>query len=138
MENRSFAGSCLCGAVAYEISPPFLFFHHCHCSRCRKLTGSAYAANIFLKVDQFRWTKGEDLVGRYELPEAEHYCSGFCTVCGARLPWISRNRRYVLVPAGTLDEDPGARPTRNVFWGSRAPWHVSAESLPTFEERPRK
>jgi len=101
------------------------------------MTGSAHAANIFLKADGFRWTKGEGLVGRYELPEAEHYCTGFCTVCGSTLPWVSRNGKYVLVPAGTLDDDPGVRPTRNVFWGSRAPWYANVGSLPTFEEGPR-
>ncbi len=137
MESRFFKGSCLCGGVTYQISPPFLFFHHCHCSRCRKMTGSAYAANIFLKIGQFRWTTGEELVGRYEHPEAEHYCTGFCTVCGATLPWVARNGKYVLVPAGTLDEDPQARPNRNVYWGSRAPWYTDVESLPMYEEGAR-
>ena len=39
-------GSCLCGGVAFEMSPPFVFFHHCHCSRCQKSSGSAFGASL--------------------------------------------------------------------------------------------
>jgi len=113
-----------------------MFFQYCHCSRCRKISGSAHAANIFLKVEQFEWTGGENLVRQFELPEAKYFCSGFCSVCGSRMPWISRNGQFVLVPAGTLDQDPRAKPERNIFWGSRAPWYVEAPLLPTFEEKP--
>ena len=67
MVESTLKGSCLCGGVAYEMSPPFIFFHHCHCSRCRKSSGSAYGANILVKAAQFRWTRGEELVGRWDL-----------------------------------------------------------------------
>ncbi len=134
MEDIRYKGSCLCRAVAYEIRPPFLFFHYCHCSRCRKNTGSAHSANIFLKVDQFQWTRGEDLVRRYVLPEAEHLCTGFCATCGSSLPWLSRNGRYVLVPAGGLDDAPAERPERNIYWKYHAPWYEDVSSLPKIDE----
>ncbi len=70
MAESTLKGSCLCGGVAYEMSPPFVFFHHCHCSRCQKSSGSAFGANILVKAAQFRWTRGEELVGHWELPEA--------------------------------------------------------------------
>ena len=70
MAESTLRGSCLCGAVAYNMSPPFVFFHQCHCSRCRKSSGSAYSANVLVKADQFGWTKGEELVKRWEHPEA--------------------------------------------------------------------
>ena len=129
-----YRGSCLCGGVGYEIRPPFLFFHYCHCSRCRKSTGSAHSANIFLKLEQFRWTRGDDLVKRYVLPEAEHLCTGFCATCGSSLPWLSRNGKYVLVPAGGLDDAPTERPERNIYWGSRAPWYEHVSDLQTLDE----
>lgn len=129
-----YRGSCLCGGVAYAIEPPFLFFHYCHCSRCRKNSGSAHSANIFLKLEQFQWTRGADLVRRYELPEAEHLCTGFCATCGSSLPWLSRNGRYVLVPAGGLDDAPVERPERNIYWKYRAPWYEDVSTLPTVDE----
>ena len=136
MEPSSFKGSCLCGEVTFEIRPPFLFFSYCHCSRCRKTSGSAHAANIFIKEAQLAWLQGESFVKRFELPDAAYYCSGFCTECGSRLPWRTRNGKYYLVPAGALDDDPGCTPTRNIYWGSRAPWYEEVSTLPLFDEEP--
>ncbi len=136
MSEVSLKGSCLCGGVSYEVQLPFLFFHYCHCSRCRKSTGTAHGANIFIKRDQFKWTKGEELVKRYELPSAEYFCTGFCTVCGSAMPWITRAGKHYLVPAGTLDDDPGSQPTRSVYWESRAPWYAQVSELPRFDEGP--
>jgi hypothetical protein len=128
MNQPTLKGSCLCGGVAYEMSPPFIFFHHCHCSRCQKSSGSAFGANILVKAEQFRWTRGEGLVGRWELPEAQYYCTGWCTSCG------SRNKKGFLVPVGTLDDDPGTQPEKNIYWASRAPWYANPADLPTFDE----
>ena len=63
-------GSCLCKAVAYQVELPFERFYYCHCSRCRKATGAAHATNGFVLPSAFRWTKGEDNVQRFDLPEA--------------------------------------------------------------------
>jgi len=133
MNETMLRGSCLCGGVAYEMSPPFVFFHQCHCCRCRKSSGSAHSANILVKADQFRWTRGEELVNRWELPEAQFYCTGWCSVCGSALPWQSRNKKGYLVPAGTLDDDPGSRPENNIYWASRAPWYANLSDLPTVD-----
>jgi len=79
MAELTLRGSCLCGGVAYEMSPPFIFFHHCHCSRCQKSSGSAFGANILVKAAQFQWTRGEELIGHWELPEAQFYCTGWAS-----------------------------------------------------------
>ena len=63
-------GGCLCGAVTYEAHLPFAKFVICHCSRCRKVSGSAYAANAYVSPEAFRWTSRENVVVRYDLPEA--------------------------------------------------------------------
>jgi hypothetical protein len=132
MHNTGITGSCLCGAMTYKISPPYRFFKQCHCSRCRKSTGSAYAANILLPNEQFSWLSGQDQLRRYEVPEAASYNNFFCDTCGSQLPSESRDGRWVLVPAGTLDVDPGATPDKNIFWESRAPWFANPDSLPKF------
>jgi hypothetical protein len=134
MSDPTVRGSCLCGGVIFEMSPPYLFFNQCHCSRCRKSTGSAFGANILVKARQFRWLQGKELVGWWELPEAQYFCTGWCTTCGSTLPWKSRNGKGFLVPAGSLDDDPGAIPNSNTFWASRAPWAVDTAGLPTFDE----
>lgn len=73
---------------------------------------------------------------RFELPGARAWCSGFCTVCGSSMPWLNRPGTMVIVPAGSLDDDPGERPRRNIHFGSRAPWYVHASELETFDAAP--
>lgn len=134
MSEPTTTGTCLCGGVRYAIRPPFVFFHYCYCSRCRRRSGSAHSANLMLSVDQLAWLDGEDLVRRFELPEARAFCSGFCSVCGSAVPWRTRNGKWYVVPAGGLDGDPGPHPDKNIFFGSRAPWHEPASRLPTLED----
>ncbi len=136
MPEEAIGGACVCGAVRYSIRAPFLAFQLCHCSRCRKATGSAHAANLFVRTDQLVWEAGEEHVRRYELPEARYWSHCFCDTCGSSLPWLSRTGKAWIVPAGTLDGDPGAQPSRNIYWASRAPWYVHVSELPTFDEAP--
>jgi hypothetical protein len=138
MTEGPVTGSCLCGAVRYEIDGSLGIFQYCHCSRCRKSTGSAHAANLIVRPEQFRWNQGSEHVGRFEHPSARHFATSFCRICGSSLPWLGKSRRAVVVPAGTLDEDPGIRPSQNIFWGSRAPWYEPVSELPRHEELPRK
>jgi hypothetical protein len=86
--------------------------------------------------EQFEWLRGDGLVRQYELPDAKYYCTAFCTVCGSSLPWLTRNGKLYLVPAGTLDDDPGATVERSIYWGSRASWYRPTDELPSFDEKP--
>jgi len=137
--SKSFKGSCLCGAVSYQFHGPEYVFQYCHCSRCRKFTGSAHATNIIVAPDQFEWLTGGDQVGRFEHPEAKHYATCFCRQCGSSLPWEAQSGGAVVIPAGTLDEDPEIRPSQNIFWKDRVAWREAVESLPHYDElQPRK
>jgi hypothetical protein len=129
-------GSCVCGAVAFAIEGPYAGFNYCHCTRCRKKSGSAHAVNIFVPPAQFSWTRGEEVVRRYDLPSAAAWCSGFCTMCGSAAPWLTRNGTMYIVPAGALDDDPGEKPRRNIHFASRPPWYMPASALDTFDEAP--
>ncbi len=136
-ENEA-TGTCLCKKVAYAITGNLGIFQLCHCSRCRKFTGSAFASNLLVSPEDFRWLGGEDLVGRYELDGARHFATSFCKHCGSSLPWLAQSGKAVVVPAGTLDEDPGIRPFQNIYCGSRAVWYREPSSLPRYDELPPK
>lgn len=125
------SGSCLCGRVAYEVDLPFEGFVNCHCSRCRKASGSAHAANALVLPSAFRWLRGAEEVARFDLPEARSFAVAFCRQCGSQLPHATRSGSRIIVPTGTLDADPGERPTRHVHWASRATWLDAAPDLPT-------
>jgi hypothetical protein len=117
-------GSCLCGAVAYAIDRTPLRFMYCHCSRCRRARSAAHASNLFYPLDALHWIRGEDLSVDYALPEAQRFGVAFCRRCGSGLPRPSPAHNVVLVPAGSLDDDPGMRPEAHICVDSRASWDV--------------
>lgn len=129
-------GSCLCGAVRFAFTDTFGIFQYCFCSRCRKATGSAFAANILVPPEAFRWTRGEDQVGCFPLSDARHFATGFCKSCGSALPWRGQTGKAVVVPAGALDDEPPLRPGQNVHVASRAPWYAEPMELPSFDHLP--
>jgi len=127
-------GSCLCKSVRFEIAPPYAAFRYCHCSRCRKASGSAHAANMFVPETQFRWLSGESNVKRFDLPGAKRFAVAFCAECGTRVPHKVATTANMLIPAGVLDADPGARPDMSIYWKSRSGWYLPVADMPTFDE----
>ncbi len=134
--SEAMRGSCVCGTVRFTIEGPFLAFQNCHCSRCRKASGSAHATNLFVAADQLTWTAGGESMRRFELPDAKYWSCAFCSTCGSSLPWLTGTGKVWVVPAGGLDDDPGIVPNRNIFYGSRAEWYVHAHLLETHDEFP--
>ncbi len=129
-------GSCLCGHVQYEATGPFTAFNFCHCIRCRKATGTAHCTHIVCRPDQLLWISGEADVTLYKAPHHDDYPRAFCNRCGSPVPRSARDPNFVIIPAGTLDGDPGILPERNIFWSVKAEWDTCEHGLPTFEIRP--
>jgi hypothetical protein len=122
-------GSCLCGGIGYEIDGEIGRVVNCHCSMCRKATGAAFRTRAKVPAAAFRWTRGEDLVSRYGSSTQE--VRTFCRVCGATLPTFFRDRPDEIgLPLGTLDDDPGVRPSAHVWVDSKAPWWEITDALP--------
>lgn len=136
MQDLHLSGSCLCGSVAYEISGTALYFNHCHCERCRKATGTGHASNIIMKPATVRWTAGENLLQHYKVPEAERFATSFCGNCGSPMPRVNAELRVIVVPAGSLDDEPEMQPERRIFQSSRATWSCTGDDLPGFETYP--
>lgn len=134
MSSPSLRGSCLCGTVQYEAAPPFRRMLHCHCSRCRKGTGTGHATNMVVAPEQLRWISGEDSISRFELSTAKRFGKWFCRHCGSPLPRVTRDGAIVVIPAGSLDSEPPISPSDHIYWGSRAPWGCASAGLPTHEE----
>jgi hypothetical protein len=123
-------GSCLCGAVKYKVKGPFLRFFFCHCSRCRRSTGTAHAANIFTRAGNVSFVSGEEKVKRFDLPEATQFSRAFCTECGAPVPYLSRDGKVNVVPAGSLTNFDERKVDANVHWDSRAAWYEAGLAAP--------
>jgi len=138
MKTKQFSGSCLCGEVAYQFTGAPRVFQYCHCSRCQKFTGSAHASNIIVDPVQFEWIKGEQSVGRFEHPQAKHFATSFCQHCGSSLPWLTKSGRAVVIPAGTLDDDPESRPIHNIYYADKASWYKDVSALIKYDALPIK
>jgi hypothetical protein len=96
----AFRGSCICGEVAFEVAGPFDVFLNCHCSRCRKATGTAHSCEVIVKASAFRWLRGEASVERFDLPQARSFATAFCKICGSPMPHLTRSGREAIIPAG--------------------------------------
>lgn len=131
--EQQVAGSCLCGGVRFIVGGTFERFYLCHCSRCRKDTGSAHAANLFSSHGKLTWVAGEDLVNTYKHPETRHARS-FCGVCGSALPVVSTD--LLMVPAGSLDTEMAIVPDAHIFSASRAAWDVDLHTAPVHASFP--
>lgn len=137
MTEESLTGSCLCGSVKYRIEGEGLVFYHCHCTRCRKATGTGHASNIRVAPEtSLQWIQGEDLLKKYRVPEAERFYNLFCSNCGSPMPRSTPEIGAVLIPAGSLDVEPEIQPTGRIFWDSRADWSCSGDDLPRHSEYP--
>ncbi|MDU6748188.1 MAG: GFA family protein, partial [Bradyrhizobium sp.] len=93
-----FRGSCLCGEVVFEVDGPFDKFLNCHCSRCRKASGTAHSCEVIVKAAALRWLQGEARVARFDLPQARSFATAFCSRCGSPMPHLTRSGREAIVP----------------------------------------
>jgi hypothetical protein len=130
-----FTGGCLCGSVRFEVSSELGPIVYCHCSLCRRASGSAFGSNASVQASAFKIRQGENVVTEYE--STPGYFRAFCSRCGS--PLYGRHKDYPLfrrVRLGTFDSDPGGRPVANVWLDSKAPWHHVADSLDQFPASP--
>jgi hypothetical protein len=125
----AYRGSCICGEVVFEVDGPFDRFLNCHCSRCRKATGSAHSCEVIVKASAVRWLRGEGSVTRFDLPQARSFATAFCKLCGSPMPHLTRSGRETIIHAGAFDDPLGTAPDRHVHWASRANWYRHGEEL---------
>lgn len=131
-------GACLCGAVRYEIEGDFERFFLCHCSRCRKGTGTAHAANLFSSTARLHWLAGEDRVKAFTVPGTRHTRS-FCADCGSAVPKMKEKdgRTMLVVPAGSLETPVALRPVAHICMDDRANWDEALETVPKLPGMPQ-
>jgi len=132
MSEVDVEGSCLCGGVRYRARGTVRGFYHCHCSRCRKATGTGHATNLMLQAAELEWLDGAEAVKSYRLPEAKRFRNNFCTRCGGPLPRDIESLGVIVIPAGSLDGDLALRPEARIFLDSRADWSCDDEPIPGY------
>ncbi len=125
--------SCLCGAISYEINGKITQPRYCHCSHCRKFSGSAYAAWGVVEVDSFRWISGAELVSRFDAGNGHRT---FCSQCGSPVRYEPHATNKILgIPLGALHDAPP--PTMHLWTRSKLPWIEINDDLAQYETYPR-
>lgn len=135
MPDLPLTGGCLCGGVRFEVTEPLVAAGYCHCTRCRRRTGTAASVQATVAPGSLRIVVGEELVRCYEPPDGAWKC--YCSACGGAL-WSRPpdDPSVASIRLGTFDADPGIRPSYRQFVTYAVPWEpVPDDGLPRFPER---
>lgn len=128
------SGRCLCGGVQYEIDGPLRSMYHCHCSICRRASGSSFATNAVIAKADFSVVAGQDLISNFG--SSAGIRRHFCSRCGSPLyASVDQSPNILSLRCGTLDADPHTRPTFHIYVKSRAPWYDISDQLLQLDER---
>jgi len=127
-------GACLCGNIRFEVLGPLPKLYHCHCSLCRKQSGSSSNSSLLVRATRFRWIAGEDKIARYAKDSG--YRSHFCSVCGSPVPNPLRESGHIWVPAGLLDDAGQLDVGAHICLASKASWDHALVSGQHFEQAP--
>ncbi|WP_189418929.1 GFA family protein [Cellvibrio zantedeschiae] len=126
-------GSCLCGAVTFNVKFDSLKAYQCHCSLCRKQTGAASSCGTVVHVNKFEWLSGESNISAWV--KSTGYTSHFCSSCGSSVPNKFRGNPYYWVPAGLMDSE-NIEVVANIFVCDVASWSQVSTSINPYETRP--
>ena len=129
-------GSCLCQGIRYEISGRGIGeIIECHCQRCRKANGTAYATNAPVHIDDFKIVQGEHLLKKYQSTPTTQRC--FCSECGSPIMSIKTDTpEYHRLRIETLDTKIEQKPSMHIFAAHKAEWDSIQDDLPQYAERP--
>ncbi len=129
-------GSCLCGAIEYEVELVADKVYNCHCTLCRKSHGAAFATQAFAKADTLSFTKGEELLSEYQ---GRRGIRAFCSKCGSKLMNYTPDKsQYLSVALACVDSDIDLKPVADCFVGSKANWSTLSGDIPAFKMLPRE
>jgi hypothetical protein len=123
----------MCGAVEYAVADAFEFALFCHCSMCRRSTGSAFKPLAGIPRSELKLVRGDEallIVGEESGHDAR------CGRCGSLLYSVVRDGTFVHVAMGTLVDEPSTRPTMHIFVASKAGWYQINDDLPRYQKFP--
>ncbi|NVJ66552.1 MAG: GFA family protein [Gammaproteobacteria bacterium] len=127
-----YQASCLCKQIRIFINGPIADIIHCHCSLCRKSSGTAFATNGFVTMSDLEIKDANGLLTFYQVkPGKKRY---FCAQCAS--PIYSTNDSdlsRVRLRLGILDSDIEERPISHNFVSSKANWDSLNIELPQYD-----
>jgi hypothetical protein len=113
-------GHCLCGGIEFEIDGSRFRLYQCHCSLCRRQSGSSSNTAAIVPAGKFRWLSGAEFISSWKKDTG--FRSDFCSRCGSPIPNPLRNSPYVWVPAGLLENGGELEIVAHLWVSSKASW----------------
>lgn len=100
-------GGCQCGAVRYELWDDPEAIYVCHCTECRRQSGSAFGISVIVRAEAFRLTAGAPGTWTRPTDSGHRLDCRFCPECGGRVWHVSSGfADFRSVKGGTLDAPP--------------------------------
>ena len=119
-------GSCLCGAVKYQVLGSLRPVVYCHCTQCRRTSGHFVAATAALK-ENLALVSDQGLSWYQSSVSAKR---GFCRFCGSSLFWSSESDNHVSIMAGTLNQPTEIEAVEHIFVLHKADYYDLNDGLP--------
>ena len=127
-------GSCLCGAVTFEVEGDLPGPDACHCTMCRKQSGHYFAscdvprARVAISGEQnVTWYRSSDKARR-----------GFCSTCGASMFWDPLERDWIGLAMGAFDTPTDTKLAVHIFIGDKGDYYDIADGVEQWETVPQK
>ena len=125
-------GSCLCGAVSFEVASELPQPDACHCTQCRKTSG-----HFFVSTDVPRTAvtiHGADNVTWFQ--SSEKVRRGFCSTCGSTLFWDPIHRDWIGIAMGAFEKPTGTTTALHIFVADKGDYYEIGDGLPQHERFP--
>ncbi|MBV8888649.1 MAG: GFA family protein [Alphaproteobacteria bacterium] len=132
----TFDGGCACGAVRYRLTAAPMIVHACHCRDCQRLTGSAFAVNLWIERALVEASGAEPVA--FPVPpggSGKPHDVFACARCSTHL-WSKYHAApgdTLLVRAGTLDDPAAVAPDVHIFTRSKLPWLALPKDARVFD-----
>lgn len=122
-----YKGSCLCGAISYQLNAEPKAVSHCHCRMCQKQHGAAFASYASVPKDELTYLSGENLLTSYS--SSASVVRRFCSLCGSNMEWSGSERYpdWVSIALASLDTPFKPERAKDVHLESRACWLASPD-----------
>lgn len=127
-------GKCLCGVIEFEVDGKSPKAYQCHCSLCRKQSGSSSNTALVIPTDKLRWLAGHEYISSYV--KATGFRSDFCSRCGSPVPNPLRDTPYMWVPVGLLEADAPIKIGAHLYLESKASWDIPLAAGMCYETTP--
>lgn len=119
-------GSCLCGAVSFEVEGPLKAPDACHCSQCRKTSGHFWASTDLPRsavtiqgADRITWYQTSEKVRR-----------GFCSTCGSALFWDPIHKDMIAIAMGAFEQPTETKLKMHIFVADKGDYYDISDGLP--------